>query len=184
LARTAVNEANRWFGVVDVKMRAEELLRRSGIPFTVFCPTWVMEVLPKFIKRDKAFVIKGKHAPGIHFFAAADFGRMLAKAYEDDKALDKRLFVHGPESITLHDALETFVTRCLRQVKLVQLRLWQAQLFSMVARQMDPVTRLIHFFDRVGELGDPNEANALLGPPTTSLDEWIGARIGKSAAVR
>jgi hypothetical protein len=32
------------------------------------------------------------------------------------------------------------------------------------------------YFDRVGELGDPSEANELLGPPTTTLEEWIRQR--------
>ena len=55
---TSVREENRWFEVVDVKMRAEELLEGSGIPQTVFCPTWVMEVLPNFIRPGRAVVIE------------------------------------------------------------------------------------------------------------------------------
>jgi hypothetical protein len=32
------------------------------------------------------------------------------------------------------------------------------------------------YFDKVGELGDPTEANQLLGAPTTTLDAWIEQR--------
>lgn len=32
---------------------------------------------------------------------------------------------------------------------------------------------LAAYFDRVGELGDPSEANDLLGAPTTTLDDWL-----------
>jgi len=35
------------------------------------------------------------------------------------------------------------------------------------------LTRLIDYFDKVGELGDPTEANALLGAPAITLDEWF-----------
>lgn len=35
------------------------------------------------------------------------------------------------------------------------------------------VTKLIDYFDRVGELADSGEANALLGAPTITLDEWF-----------
>ena len=45
---------------------AEEALRGSGIPHTVFCPTWVMEVLCNFVKADRAVVIEGKNPPGGH----------------------------------------------------------------------------------------------------------------------
>lgn len=173
---TSVREDNRWFELVDVKMRAEEVLRSSGVPHTVFCPTWVMEVLPNFLKRGKAVVIEGKRPPRIHFLAAADFGRMVANAYDDGRTLGKRLYVHGPEGITLHCALQTFLTRCHPQLNVMRLELWQARLISRVMRQMDQATRLIGFFDKVGELGDPTEANTLLGEPRITLHEWIDAR--------
>jgi hypothetical protein len=32
------------------------------------------------------------------------------------------------------------------------------------------------YFDKVGEMGDPTEANQLLGAPETTLDEWIEKR--------
>ena len=34
------------------------------------------------------------------------------------------------------------------------------------------VTRLIAYFDRVGELGDPTETNALYGAPSIPLEQW------------
>lgn len=173
VSATSVCEENRWFEIVDVKLRAEETLRRSGVPHTVFRPTWVMEVLPNFVKRNRAVVILGRNPPGLHFFAAADFARMVATAHGDEKTIGKRLYIHGPESITLPDALRTFIATCYPQHKILHLKLWQASLIARLTRQMDFVTRLIGFFDRVGELGDPTEANALLGAPATTLSEWI-----------
>jgi len=170
---TSVWEENRWFELVDVKMEAEDLLRRSGIPHTVFCPTWAMEVLHKFVQGERAAVIAGKNAPGLHFLAAADFGRMVATAYEDNRALGKRLFIHGPESITLVNALQKFLKGCYPQVKVMRLKLWQARLIARLTGRMDSVSRLIAYFDKVGELGGPVEANALLGPPTITFDDWI-----------
>ena len=90
ISGTSVRQENRWFDLIDLKMKAEEILRISGIPHTVFCPTWVMEVLPNFIKGRRAVIIQGKNPPAFHFFAAADLGRMVARSYEDDPAL-----VHG-----------------------------------------------------------------------------------------
>jgi uncharacterized protein YbjT (DUF2867 family) len=179
VSATSVCEENRWFEIIEVKLRAEEALRSNGIPHTVFCPTWVMEVLPNFVKRDRAVVIIGKNPPGLHFFAAADFGRMVATAYEDERALGRRLYIHGPEAIRLPDALETFIKACHPDLKVMRLKLWQARLIAKLTGQMDYVSRLIGFFDRVGELGDPAEANALLGAPSTTLSEWINSQRGR-----
>ncbi|MDX1418198.1 MAG: NAD(P)H-binding protein, partial [Candidatus Promineifilaceae bacterium] len=95
---TTLSEENRWFERADVKMRTEELLRDSGIPHVIFRPTWVMETLKNFINGDRAVIVLGKNPPALHFFAAADFGRMVAASYGDEKALGKLLYVYGPEA--------------------------------------------------------------------------------------
>jgi len=175
VSATTAREENRWFHVVDVKMRTEAVLRGSGIASVVFCPTWVMETLPNFIHGNRAAVIIGKNPPALHFFAAADFGRMVAASYDHDRALGKRLFIHGPEGITLHEALERFIRACHPQVTVRRLKLWQARLIAALTRRagLTYVTRLIAYFDTVGELGDPSEANALIGAPAITLDEWF-----------
>lgn len=175
VSATTVCEENRWFELVDVKMHAEEALRQSGIPHTIFCPTWVMETLFNFIHGNRAASIIGKNPPLLHFFAAADFGRMVAASYDDNRALGKRLFVHGPEGIALPDALERFIKTCHPGLKLMRLQLWQAKLIAKLTGRegLSYVTQLIAYFDQVGELGDPAEANALFGAPTITLDEWF-----------
>jgi uncharacterized protein YbjT (DUF2867 family) len=175
---TSVREENRWFEVIDVKMRAEEVLEHGGIPHAVFCPTWVMEVLPNFVRPDRAVMIAGKDPPGFHFFAADDFGRMVARSYEDDRVVGKRLFIHGPESVTLPEAVGAFHEACFPGVRLMRLKPWQAKVVAKVTRNpsLAYVARLIAYFDKTEEHGDPAEANALLGAPTTTLEEWIGSK--------
>ncbi|MCP4655590.1 MAG: NAD(P)H-binding protein [bacterium] len=175
ISATTACEENRWFEVIEVKMRTEQILRQSGIAHTVICPTWVMETLPNFVHGDRGVVILGKNPPPLHFFAAADFGRMVAGSYDDDRSLGKRLFIHGPEGITLPHALERFFKACHSELKVTRLKLWQARLFAKLTGRagLAYVTRLIAYFDKVGELGDPAEANALLGAPSITLDGWF-----------
>ncbi len=179
---TSVRQENRWFDVVDVKMRAEDLLGRSGVPHTVFCPTWVMEVLPNFVRPERAVVIEGKRPPGLHFFAAVDFGRMVAASYENDRSLGKRLFIHGPKRMTLPEAIGSFHQACFPEVKLRRLRPWQARFVARLTGNpsLAGVARLIAYFDTTEQHGDPTEANQLLGAPTTTLEEWIEVREGES----
>ena len=100
---------------------------------------------------------------------------MVAASYEDNRALGKRLFVHGPESTTLPDAFKRFVKICYPGEKITQMKLWQAQLIAKLTgrEELADATRLIAYFDKVGELGDPAEANALFGAPSITLDEWF-----------
>jgi uncharacterized protein YbjT (DUF2867 family) len=178
VSATTACEENRWFEVIDIKVRTEEILRGSGLPHTIFCPTWVMETLPNFMHGRRVAMIIGENPPPLHFFAADDFGRMVAASYDDDRALGKRLFIHGPEGITLPDALERFVGSCHPELKPMRMKLWQARLIAKLTRRegLAYVSRLIAYFDKVGELGDPREANALFGAPSISLDHWCQMR--------
>jgi uncharacterized protein YbjT (DUF2867 family) len=45
ISATTACEANRWYDLIDVKIRTENVLRSSGIANTIFCPTWAMETL-------------------------------------------------------------------------------------------------------------------------------------------
>lgn len=174
ISATTLSEENRWFDRVDVKMRTEELLANSGIQHVIFRPTWVMETLLNFIAGNRAIVIKGKKPPLLHFFAAADFGRMVAASYEDNRALGKRLYVYGPEGISLNDAMERFVASCFPDANVMRWKLWQARIAAKLMRNQSlaEVTKLIAYLDIAGEHGDPLEANALFGAPSITLDEW------------
>jgi len=175
VSATTLSEENRWFDRVEVKMRTEQLVRDSGLPYAIFCPTWVMETLQNFIRGKWAIVVDGKNPPPLHFFAAADFGRMVAASYEDDRALGKRLYVYGPEGITLSDAMDRFAAACYPEARVIHLRLWQARLLAKVIRnaELGEVTELIEYLDTAGEHGEPALANELYGAPAITLDDWF-----------
>lgn len=176
VSATTACEQNRWFPLVDAKMRCEALLGDRGIAHVVFCPTWVMETLGNFVHGSRAAIVVGRNPPPLHFLAARDFGRMVADSYLDERALGRRLFVHGPVAVTLPDALERYLAACHPGIRVIRMSLWQAGLLARLARRpaLAEAVRLIDYFDRVGELGDPTEANALLGAPSTTLEAWFG----------
>jgi len=173
VSATTAAEENRWFEMIDVKLRAEEVVRNSGLSYTIFCPTWVMETLPNFVHGQRAIAVTGKQPIPLHFFAAKDFGRMVAEAYGIEETVGKRLYIHGPEAIPLREAIEQFVATCHPEIKRVTaLPVWLARV--MMRREgLKFVSRLIGYFDQVGERGDPSEANALLGAPSITLDAWF-----------
>jgi len=176
VSATTLSEENRWFDRVDVKMRTEQLVRDSGLPYVIYRPTWVMETLQNFIPGGRwAIVVDGKNPPPLHFFAAADFGRIVAAAYEDDRALGKILYVYGPEGIKLSDAMDRFAAACYPEARVIHLRLWQARLLAKVIRnaELGEVTELIAYLDTAGEHGEPALANELYGAPAITLDDWF-----------
>ena len=125
-----------------------------------------------FIEKGKAGVL-GKQPHPVHMMAADDFGRMVSGAYQRDETAGKRLFVHGPEAITMKEALERYCQVFYPDGKPVSVMpIWLAKVMAALTRNdmLKFASDLMAYFDKIGEMGDPTEANQLLGAPTTTLE--------------
>lgn len=170
-----VCEENRWFPMVAQKLNAESAIRESGISCTIFCPTWPMEMLARFVRGGRPVQI-GRQPRPIHWYAVDDFGRMVAAAYQSAGALGKRFYIQGPEGISMREALERYSATLYPGSKPVSVMpVWMAKTLAAVTRnaELRYGARLMGYFDKIGEMGDPGEANMILGAPTTHLDDWI-----------
>ncbi len=173
-----VCEQNRWFAQTDRKCRAEQTIRASGIRSTIFCPTWFMEMLPRFAQGSRA-VIFGAQPNPLHWLAVDDFARMVSKAYVDDQANDKRFTIWGPEGIPMREALQCYCAALRPDVKgIMTMPIWAARMLALVTRNdtLRFAATLMAYFRRVPEAGDPEEANRILGAPQTTLDQWLRQR--------
>jgi NADH dehydrogenase len=169
------SEQNRWFPITAQKLEAEKAIRECGVPFTILCATWPMEQLPRFVQKGRAALI-GKQPTPIHWFAVNDFGRMVSAAYQKEEAVNKRFYVHGPEAITMKEALERYCRIFHPDIKAVSVMpVWLAKLMGTLARNemLKFASTMMAYFDKAGELGDPTEANQILGAPKTTLDAWM-----------
>ena len=89
------------------KYRAEQAIHQSGVPYTIFKPTYFMETLPRHVQGNIAIIL-GRQPHPLHMAAASDFVRMVSRSFRSPEAANWRLFVHGPEAITIPDALRLY----------------------------------------------------------------------------
>lgn len=178
LSGSTVSEQNRWFPTIDQKLRAEAAIRGCGVPYTILCPTWPMEQLPRFVMGGRAAIWGEQPAP-IHWFAAKDLATMVSNAYQRQESASKRLYVHGPEAIRMHEALERYCQALhpeIGTVAVVPIDAARGMAAASGNEMLQYFAEIMAYFDQAGELGDPAEANQLLGAPTTTLDAWIQGR--------
>ena len=178
LSGATVSEENRWFPMIAQKLDAEKAIIGCGVPHTIFYPTWPMEQLPRLARGGEPILISDRPHP-YHWFAADDLGRMVSMAYQREEAAGKRLFVHGPEAMAMKEALERYCRVFHPEVESVSVMPVDAA--RAVAKSTGNQTlgffaELMAYFDQAGEMGDPAEANRLLGAPTTTLEAWIEQR--------
>jgi uncharacterized protein YbjT (DUF2867 family) len=172
---STVCEENGWFPMTAQKLIAESAVRQCGVPYTIFCPTWPMEQLPRFIVGGRATLI-GEQPILWHWFAAHDFGRMVANAYQREAAMNKRLYVHGPEQLTMKEALERYCQTFhpdITSVSVLPVETARSMAAASGNEMLKFFAELMAYFQKVGEPGNPKEANQILGAPTTTLADWI-----------
>lgn len=178
LSGATAAEENAWFPMTAQKMAAEKAIGACGVSYTVLRPTWPMEQLPRFVREGRAMLI-GDLAEPWHWFAAEDLGRMVSNAFQRPEARGKRLYIHGPEAITMKDALERYCQAFhpeIEAVGVMPIGAARAVAASTGNKMLEGIADMMAYFQKVGEPGDPAEANAILGAPTITLDDWMEQR--------
>ncbi|HEX2993472.1 MAG TPA: NAD(P)H-binding protein [Anaerolineales bacterium] len=178
ISGATVAEENRWFPMVNGKFLAEKAIRASGIPYAIFCPTWVMDTLPMFVNQGRAAVF-GKQPCPYHWVAAEDIARAVATAYELKEAPNKRFIIHGPEAIRMQEALKRYCAVFHPEIKAVtSMPFWLVKLLAAFTHNqgLKDVGEMMSYFEKVGEGSQLPEVDGILGAPVTTLDMWLRKR--------
>jgi uncharacterized protein YbjT (DUF2867 family) len=173
-----VSVENRWFPMIENKYQAEQTIINSGIPYLIFRPTWFFESLDLMIRDGKAMLL-GKQPNPSHWVAAEDLARMVATAYRNPEAKNKIFFIFGPEQHLMKDLLEKYCKLRYPEIKKVSsVPIWMMKMIGLLTgnKQLKGVASLFAYFEKVNELGNPDETNALLGKPIITFENWIQSK--------
>jgi len=180
LSGTSVTKENCWYAGTKAKFEAEAAIRAASVPYTIFQATFFMETLPRFVRGARASILGSQPHPW-HWVAADDYARMVSKAYATPAAANKTLHIFGPELWTLGQALQTYCRVARPGAKVSSVPFWMAALIASLSRdtELKAVLPFFRYSEKVVEEGDPAEANALLGAPTTTLAQWCNLQVGR-----
>lgn len=175
LSGASVCEENAWFADTKARLMAENCIRSSGIPYTIFRAHFFMETLVKLV-RGKLLLQIGRHPHPYDWVASADYARMVARAYATDQAACKVFYVCGPQAWTMREALGILQRTAYPDHRLVYLPIWAARLIARAGNRQE-LLAVLPFFEYCEKIhtnlsGDPTEANAVLGAPVTTLEQW------------
>lgn len=178
ISGATVAEEHRWFPMINRKFLAEKAITESEIPYTIFCPTWVMDGLKMFINQGRAFMFGTQPCP-YHWVAGEDIASMVSTAYRIDEAENKRIIVHGPEAIHLSDALRRYCTVIQPEIKQVSsMPFWLVKMLATLTnnQQLKGACEMMSYFETVGESTSAPKNDGILAAPAITLDQWLGSR--------
>jgi uncharacterized protein YbjT (DUF2867 family) len=170
---TALPE-NRWYPMIDEKLKAEEALTKSGVAYTIFRPSWFMDALALFV-RDGRATIFGKQKQPYYFLAVADFARAVSKSYQTEEAANKTFVVNGPKSMLMQDALQQYCDAVHPGVKAASMPTWFGNLLAAMMKSptMKDFVQMMAYFEKSPKVTAPNGADKVLGASGTTLEEWL-----------
>lgn len=176
---TALPE-NRGYPLVDEKIKAEEILQRSGVAYTIFRPNWFMDALALFV-RDGRATIFGRQKQPYHFLAVADFARAVSKSYQTEEAANKTFVINGPKAMLMQDALQQYCNVIHPGVKAASMPIWFGNLLAAMTKsaELKDAVGMMAYFEKSPKVTAPNGAEKIIGAANTTMEAWLKA--GKQA---
>jgi uncharacterized protein YbjT (DUF2867 family) len=160
------------------KLAAELAIQDSGVPYTFFRPTYFTNTLPRHVQ-GPVLVALGRQRRPLHPVCAEDFAVQVARAFATPAAANREFYVHGPEELTLRQALGIYRRIVARDKRLVTIPLPLMVAIDRVfmGGKLTPNLQIMRLLARLGERGDPRAANELLGAPTTTVAQWCRSQL-------
>jgi uncharacterized protein YbjT (DUF2867 family) len=154
------------------KLDAEQAIRASDVPYTIFRPTYFTDLLPRFIQGRRASIF-GQQPHPIHFLTIGDFARMVSQAHQLP-GTQQALFVRGPEPLTFAQAVQQVVAALAPGAQVAHAPFWMMRMMNQLFLKgsLSEILDLMAVTERVGEIGDPAPAEHLLGRATTTVEMW------------
>jgi uncharacterized protein YbjT (DUF2867 family) len=178
-------EENSWFPGTKAKWEAENAVKASGVPYTIFRCTMYMETLTKFVRDDKAIIL-GKQPNPRHWVAAEDYAAMVSKAFVSEEAANQTFYVYGPEAMTMEEALNIYIRTCAPGANIVRTPFWLMKVITWMTGKDELRKVGIPLFEYFENITEPEveanaaKANAVLGAPTVTVEAWCEAHYAKT----
>jgi uncharacterized protein YbjT (DUF2867 family) len=159
------------------KLAAEQAIQESGVPYTFFRPTYFTNTLPRHVQ-GPVIVALGRQRLALHPVCAEDFAVQVAHAFATPEAANREFYIHGPEQVTLHQALDIYRRVVAPDKRLVTIPLPVMATIDrlFMGGKLAPNLQIMHLLSRLGERGDPSAATSVLGAPTTTVEAWCHAQ--------
>ena len=170
---TALTE-NRGYAMIDEKIKAEDVLKSSGVEYTILRPSWFMDALALFVNDGRATVF-GKQTQAYYFLSLADFARAVSKAHQTEVAANKTFVLNGPKSMLMTDALQQYCDSRHPGIKAASMPIWLVKMLAMMMRSapMKDFVQMMAYFEKSPKVSQPNGAESILGAPSITMSDWL-----------
>jgi nucleoside-diphosphate-sugar epimerase len=163
--------------VFDMKREAVEMIKASGVPYTIFYPSAFMENFFTNYRKGNKVLLAGKAIQKMYFISAIDFGKQVGKAFQTG-ATNKEYFIQGLEGFTADEAAEVFVKYYTKEkLAISRAPLGLLQFFGKFSPTMNYVSHIIEALNNYPEPPPDRKTWDDLGRPQITLRAFAEGKV-------
>lgn len=160
--------------VFDVKQKAVQLIKESGIPYSIFYPSCFLDSLNGTQRLGRFVLLVGRPAVKPWYISTRDYGEQVAKAFQ--RAQDEQnqeYIIQGPEALMQHEAAKRFVA-AYKKEKLTVLTTspFLLQLGRFMSQQADYGLHITEALNNYPEVFEAAQTWSDLGKPATTVEQF------------
>ena len=165
---------NAWHPMIKGHYAAECCIEKSGLPYTILKPTMIMDTIPMYANKGRAFLI-GRQPNPWRWIHTADIARYASKSFQTAQAVNRRFSVLGKDAMSIPKAVEAFNRVHFPGAKSPKgMPFAMARILALfIGANFRLVVDIFKYFDTHTERIDDGETIAILGSPRVGLHEFI-----------
>ncbi len=163
----------KWW-VFDVKLKAVQILKGSGIPYTIFCPSNFMENLDKGgVMIGNKMNLVGESKQELYWISGADYGKQVVKSFELLTDENREYKIQGLESYTTEDAIKVFIQNYkLKKLRISKVPMNLLKLSGKISRKINYIYHILEATNKYQEKFVSQQTWDELGKPKETIKDY------------
>jgi len=160
--------------VFEIKERAVEMIKASGVPYTIFYPSCFMENFDKGdYRQGNKLMLAGESKHPKWIIAGSDYGKQVAKAFRISEAENRDYDMQGLDAFTAEEAVKVFADNYGREkLTISKAPLFVLKIAGLFNRKMNYGAKIIYALNNYPEKFAADATWAELGKPIVKLAEY------------
>ena len=166
-----MNNFSWW--VFGLKDESVEMVKQSGISYTIFFPSTFMESFLGKYRQGKRILLGGKSEHRMYYIAGEDYGKQVAQTLLRNHEENKEYVIQGLEALTQEEAADIFVQHYKREkLSISKAPLGILKFLGLFSTTVNYGARIVEALNKYPEKFESEETWKALGKPVTTLQKF------------
>ena len=159
----------------QVKQSAVDAIKKSGLNYSIFYPSTLMETLDRQMLRGTRLMLAGKSEAPMWFIAGRDYGVQVAWALKKAGDTNQEYAIQGLEPFTFGDAAKVFCSHYKSPLKIMKAPLVPLKYLGLLNQRMNYAYHICEALNKYPEKFESENTWNDLGKPSTTLAEYAAS---------